>query len=140
VYPLVFKGHIYTACLKDKIYLAAMKFQVDKHLGKAYTAQQLFIAGLYHYGYIDEKTFKEYTLMYSEKLDAETTNPLTTEQLKSQQKLRKIEKDFSEAIKQWDSMNPKAQQYYIRKARKYRDTVPNAKLLLGLRREKVFSK
>ena len=134
-----FRGHVYQIMTKGKIYFEAMKFQYDKHLGKAYAAQQLFIAGLYHYGYIDEETFKKYTAMYSEKLDVEITEPLTLEQMRSQEKLAKLTKDFSNVIAQWDSMKPKAKEYYIKKAKKYRGTIPNAKLVLGLRREPVMT-
>jgi len=123
---------------KGEIYFAAMKFQCDRKLGKAYTAQQLFIAGLYHYGYIDEKTFKKYTVMYSKQL-VETTEPLTLEQMRSQEKVAKLTKEFSNIIKQWDTMSVKAKTFWIKKAKEHRDTVPNAKLLLGLRMEPVIS-
>jgi len=135
-----FRGHVYQIMTKGKIYFEAMKFQYDKHLGKAFAAQQLFIAGLYHYGYIDEETFKKYTAMYSEKLPVEITESLTPEQMRSQEKLANLTKDFSNVLKQWDSMNVKAKNYWIKKAKENRETVPNAKLVLGLRREPVMTK
>jgi len=135
-----FRGHVYQIMTKGKIYFEAMKFQYDKHLGKAFAAQQLFIAGLYHYGYIDEETFKKYTAMYSEKLPVEITESLTPEQMRSQEKLANLTKDFSNVLKQWDSMNVKAKNYWIKKAKENRETVPNAKLVLGLRMEPVMTK
>jgi hypothetical protein len=45
---------------------------------------------------------------------------------------KKLEKAFSNIIKNWKDLPPKSKTYWLQKARKYLDTVPNAKLILAL--------
>ena len=55
------------------------------------------------------------------------------EQQKEQKTMEKWNRMFSNVIKQWNTMKPENQEYYIRKAEELKDEVPNAKLVLAYR-------
>ena len=134
-----FRGHIYRVCLPAELYFSTMKFQVDKQLGKAFAGLQLFIAGLFHYDYIDKETFDLYTARYSEPLMSNASEPLTKTQIEREKKLQDLETRFSNAIKQWNSMHEDSKEYYIKKAKKYETVVSNAKLILALANGEKFT-
>ena len=133
-----FREHGLMLFLDGELYTAFIKLQADKGLGRSFAGLLPFVEGLHNLGYISKEVYEEHRKRYSQPLVAE--KPLTLKQLKKKESIAKLTKEFSNVIKQWDTMNVKAQQYWIKKASEHRDSVPNAKLLLGLRREKVFVK
>jgi len=133
-----FHEHGVMLFLDGELYTAFIRLQADKGLGRSFAGLLPFVEGLHRLGYIDQEVYEAHKERYSQPLVAE--KPLTMKQMKTQEFIVRTTKEFSDVIKQWGSMNLKAQKYYIEKAKKYRDIVPNAKLVLGLRCEKVFSK
>jgi len=131
-----FREHAVRLFLDRELYLAFIKLQADKKLGRSFAGLLPFVEGLYRLGYITEEAYESHKERYSAPLVAEKL--ITIEETKGQKKLKKIEEQFSKFIKNWDSMKPKAKQYAILKARKYRDTVSNAELVLALRYEPVM--
>lgn len=133
-----FREHGVMLFLSQELYIGFIKLQADKGLGRSFAGLLPFVEGLYSMGYITQEVYEEHKKRYSQPLVAE--KPLTLKQLKKKESIAKITKEFSNVIKQWDSMNVKAKNFWIKKAKEYRDTIPNAKLVLGLRREPVMTK
>jgi len=133
-----FREHGVMLFLSQELYLGFIKLQADKSLGRSFAGLLPFTEGLHRLGYISQEVYEAHKKRYSQPLVAE--KPLTLKQLKKNESIAKLTKEFSNVIAQWDSMNEKAKNFWIKKAKENRETVPNAKLLLGLRREKVFVK
>jgi len=64
--------------------------------------------------------------------------PITQEQITEQQELKKKEKVFSEVIEQW-TIHPslKWRNNWAKEAEKWKDRVPNAKLILALAKDEA---
>jgi len=125
-----FKEHGVMIYLDRELYLGFIRLQAEKGLGRSYAGLLPFVEGLYQMGFITQDVYETHKAKYSEPLV--TKKQLTLPQLKQKQTIEEITKEFSEVIKQWDSMKPKAKKYYIEKAEQYKDKVPNAKLVLAL--------
>lgn len=125
-----FKEHGIMLYLDRELYLAFIKLQAEKGLGRSYAGLLPFVEGLHQMGFITDKVYETHKAKYSEPLVAK--KQLTLSQLKQKETIEQVAKEFSDVINQWDSMKPEAKKYYIEKAKKYKEKVPNAKLVLAL--------
>lgn len=106
-------------------------------IGKSAAILDMINEGLFHRGFISEIVYAEMKRKYERKLleivKKEKQEPITHKQLIEQQELKKKEKLFSEVIEQWSiHPSPKWRNDWGKKAEKWKDKVPNAKLVLAL--------
>ena len=131
-----FLGHALRLYLDAQYSLALVKLRADKELGRSHAGLLVFTEGLYRLGYINQKTYDAHVKRYSKPLVAE--EPVTLkeklEQENEKKTLLKWNKTFSNIIKQWNTMKPESQEFYIKKAEELQDQVPNAKLVLAYKR------
>ena len=128
------KAHGYTVFLPPELYLAVVRLQADKQLGRVYPALYAINEGLYHLGYTSKEVYEKYAKRYSEKLIPEQ-KPLTKAEMEEQKKLEELEKLFSRVIEQWNFSRDNLQEWRakcVKQAEKWKDKVPNAKLVLAL--------
>jgi len=90
------------------------------------------VGGLFKLGYIEREIYDVYKHRYSEPLVKKVSKPLTLEELKEQEKLKRLQKHFSAVLKQWPTLREKAKKSHIVKAKQYEHKIPNAKLVLAL--------
>jgi len=133
-----FREHGVMLFLDGELYTGFIKLQADRGLGRSFAGLLPFVEGLHNLGYITQEVYEEHKRKYSQPLVAE--KPLTMKQLKKKENISKLTAAFSNVIKQWATMNVKSKNYWVEKAKEYRDTIPNAKLVLGLRMEPVMTK
>jgi hypothetical protein len=124
--------HIMKICLAPELYLAMTKYQVQKEIGKTYAGLLLLTKALYQENLITKEVCEKFVYRYSRKLVPEEPPPkLTVEQQKIKQKLDEKARSFGLAYSQWDThLEPKWRQWWINEAKKYQDTMPEAKEFL----------
>jgi hypothetical protein len=127
-----FNGHSYLLCLDYKLYLAAIKYQADHGLGKAYTGMSVFVEGLHSEGYLSDADYEVYKAKYSVGLAEGHKSPTQIHVEQSRAAERKtVNKHFGEVLSQWSGLKDSAKQYHLKEAEKHK-TLKNAKLLLDL--------
>ncbi|MGA3112308.1 MAG: hypothetical protein ABSE15_09825 [Candidatus Bathyarchaeia archaeon] len=113
--------HIMKICLAPELYMAMTKYQVQKEIGKTYAGLLLLTKALYQENLITKEVYEKFVYRYSRKLVPEEPPPkLTIEQQKIKQKLDEKARSFGLACSQW----------WIYEAKKYQDTMPEAKEFL----------
>jgi hypothetical protein len=125
--------HIMKLCLPPDLYFAVMKYQLQKELGKPYAGLQLLTKAAYQEQLITKEVYEKLMYRYSRKLiPEEQPQKLTTEQQKEKQKLDEKARSFSGALSQWNDPHPNREwrQWWINEAKKYQDTMPEAKEFL----------
>src|SRR5271157_42533 len=124
--------HVMKICLPPELYLAVTKFQVQKEIGKSCAGLLLITKAAYQEQLITKEVHEKYMYRYSRKLFAEEQpQKLTTEQQKNKQKLDEKARSFGAAYNQWTThLEPKWRQWWINEAKKWQDTMPEAKAFL----------
>jgi len=112
--------------LSKEAYIGFIKLQGDKGLGRSFAGQLIFTEGLYRLGYLSETVYHQLMDRYSQGLMS-----MPKVDVEKQKTVEKLEKDFSNVLKQWSTMNDKARQFWIRKASENKD-LKNAQLILAL--------
>jgi hypothetical protein len=130
-----FQEHRIMLCLNRQLYLAFIKLQAEKGLGRSYAGLLPFVEGLNKLGYLKEEVYEVCVKKYSEGLIQEKPKVPTKEELTRDSKLKQVEKTFSMVIEQWNF--PRKDQIkwrlnWFKKAQEYKDKIPNAKLVLAL--------
>jgi len=124
--------HIMKICLPPELYLAITRFQVQKEIGKSYAGLLLITKAALQEQLITKEVYEKYLFRYSRKLvPEEHPQKLTTEQQKDKQKIDEKARSFGSAYDQWN-LHPdvKWRQRWIDEAKKYQDTMPEAKEFL----------
>ena len=124
--------HIMKICLPPELYLAVIKFQVEKEIGKSYAGLLLLTKAAYQEKLITREDYEKFQYRYSRKLVAEEQpQKLTSEQQKEKQKMDEKARTFSLLISQWE-LHTKLEwrQRWIDEAQKWQDKIPEAKQLL----------
>jgi hypothetical protein len=130
---LLLKPHGYSVFLPPELYLAIVRLQADKQLGRAYPVLYSINEGLFHLGYISKEVYEVYEKRYSEPLIKEKPTPLTTEQLKEQEKIERLTKTFSIVLEQWNEHPSREwREKWVKESEKWKDKIPSAKLVLAL--------
>ena len=94
--------HIMKLCLPPELYLAVIKFQVQKELGKSYAGLLLVTKAAYQEKLISREVYEKYLYRYSRKLvQEEQPQRLATEQQKEKQKLDEKARTFNILPSQW---------------------------------------
>jgi hypothetical protein len=130
------KPHGFLVYLPPHLYIAVVKLQADKQLGRSYPVLFALNEGLYKLGYISKETYEVYERRYSEKLIPEEPKLLTKQEVEQQRLIKEKEKMFSMALEQWSQHPcPKWRKKWAGKAQEYKDKIPSAKLILALAQE-----
>lgn len=124
--------HVMKICLPPELYLAVTKFQVQKEISKSCAGLLLITKAAYQEQLITKEVYEKYMYRYSRKLvPEEQPQKLTTEQQKNKQKLDEKARSFGAAYNQWTThLEPKWRQWWINEAKKWQDTMPEAKAFL----------
>jgi len=122
--------------------LALAKLQVDRNLGRSYSGLLALTEGLHVLGCLNDAAYKALKERYSQKLECtvvvapeQPRPPHTLSEAKEQARLKKIESNLSDVIKQWNTMKPQSRDYWVKQAEEYKDKVSNAKMVLALASE-----
>ena len=124
--------HIMKLCLPPELYLAIIKYQAKKDLGKSYAGLQLVNKALYQENLISKEVYEKFLYRYSRKLVPEEEPPrLTSEQQKEKQKLDEKARTFRMLPSQWDiHTDQEWRQRWINDAINWQDKIPEAKEFL----------
>ena len=113
--------------------MGLIKLQAGKELGRSFAGLYALNEGLFKLGFVDEETYLKYEDKYSSKLVAQQSEPLTLKSVADQAKLKDLEKQFSDVLKQGvNTLSEKSRKYWVSKAVEYQDKISNAKLILDL--------
>lgn len=127
------KPHGFLIYLPPQLYIAIVKLQADKQLGRCYPVLYALNEGLFRLGYIPKETYETFEKRYSQKLITEEPKPLTKQEAEQLKLLQKKEKTFSMVLDQWNiHHSQKWRNGWLKEAQKYKDKIPNAKLILAL--------
>lgn len=121
-----FKEHGVLIYLATPLYRAFIKLQADMELGRSYAALLPFVEGLYSMGYISQEVYSRYRAKYSKPLPVQKS----LSQVHEQQRLKQLEKQFSQVAQEWDTLKTGSQRYWLKKAGENR-TVPHAQAILA---------
>jgi len=129
------KPHGFLIYLPPHLYIAVVRLQADKQLGRSYPVLYALNEGLYKLGYISKETHEIYEKRYSEKLIHEGPKPPTKQEQEEQRLIEEKTRTFSMVLEQWNEKHPSPDWHnrWIIEAEKYVDRVPSAKLILALR-------
>ena len=121
--------HIMKICLAPELYMAMTAYQVQKGIGRPYAGLLLLTKALYQEKLITKEVYEKFVYRYSRKLvPEEPPLKLTVEQQRNKQKLDEKARSFGAAYSQWDMhLDPEWRQWWINEAKKYQDTMPEAK-------------
>jgi len=127
------KPHGFLIYLPPQLYIAIVKLQADKQLGRCYPVLYALNEGLFRLGYISRETYETFEKRYSQKLVTEEPKPLTKQEAEQLKLLQEKEKTFSMVLDQWNiHHSQKWRNGWFKEAEKYKDKIPNAKLILAL--------
>jgi len=130
------KPHGFLIYLPPQLYIAIVKLQADKQLGRCYPVLYAINEGLFRLGYISRETYETFEKRYSQKLIKEEPQPLTKQEAKQLELLKEKEKAFSNVLDQWNiHPSPEWRKGWLKEAQKYKDRIPNARLILALANE-----
>jgi len=118
--------------LSSELNMGLVDLQHKKRLGRSYAGLLALTEGLYSLGCISQEVYEKFKIKYSDPLVQKKAESLTKEQIEREKRLKDIETQFSNVIKQWNTMTEKSRQHYIKKAKKYETVISNAKLVLAL--------
>lgn len=129
-----FTSHQLRLYLDKQLYLALIKLQADKELGRSYAGLLIFNEGLHQLGYINQKQYETHKKRYSIPLTKDPQQ-VTLEEHESIHKRKKLNEQFLNVIEQFSAIKPHARDYWIRKARENGE-LDNARRLLALVEER----
>ena len=133
-----FKEHGLLLYFDNPLYMAFVKVQADKNLGRSYAGLRLLVQGLFDMGYITKSQYLRYKERYETPLGKEPTQ-LTLTETPRHEELTRLDKTLAKVIEQWDlhGADERWKETWLKTARENGD-LPNAKKLLvyvGQRKE-----
>jgi hypothetical protein len=117
---LVFKEHGVVLYLPKKLYIAWIKLQADKGLGRSFAGLLPFVEGMYSLEYITKDVYEEYFYKYSVPLSPKFEVLLSEEERKQKDFLEGKNRQFRGQFEQWnDHLELKWRQNVLAEAKKY---------------------
>jgi hypothetical protein len=128
--------------MPSELNIAFIKFQAEKELGRSYAGLYLLNDALFRHGCISQETYKIYEQKYGEKLvkaKEVESKPLMKVKMEEDQKLKDLDKQFKNAVDQWE-LHPSIEwrRKWVKLAEKWKDKIPNAKLVLEFANKEVI--
>jgi len=132
------RNHGFLVYLPPQLYIAVVKLQADKELGRIFPVLYAINEGLFRLSYISQEAYETFEKRYSQKLIKEEPKPPTKQEETQLELLKEKEKAFSKVLDQWNlHPSPKWRNGWLKEAQKYKDKIPNAKLVLALANEET---
>lgn len=130
-----FQEHCLRLFLSKELYIAFIKLQADRSLGRSYAGLLPFVEGLHLMGYLNESQYEAHKKKYSISLNQDPKQ-VTLEENEKLQESKKLNKLFGQIIDQFDLHKDKPGwvDLWFHKAEKNGE-IPNAKKLLALVQE-----
>jgi hypothetical protein len=125
-----FQDHYVRLFLDRELYVAFIRLQADKTLGRSFAGLLPFVEGLYHMGYLNREQYEKHREKYSDMLVGKKQLTLveTQEMEKSIQQVRY----FKAVADQWETLKPEQRAKHLKKAIDARAKVPEAELIIQL--------
>lgn len=128
-----FHEHGLVLYLSPELYLALVKLQADRTLGRCYAGLSALIEGFYRLGYLSKEDYEELSKRYNKPL-IRKKEP-TSAQLKEHEEIERLEKHFLNVSRQWPQLSNRVRNGHVRNARLWVGKVKNANLILQLESE-----
>lgn len=129
-------SHIHPVFLPAELYVGISKVQAELEIGKSAALLLMITEGLHQGDFIRPEVYEAYKKRYETELvkvvRPVATEPLTREQLEQKKKQENLNTQFERVADQWNIHDSEWQAKWVRFADEYKDTIPNAKRLLGL--------
>jgi hypothetical protein len=125
-----FQDHYLRLFLDKELYVALIRLQADKGLGRSYAGLLPFVEGLYHMGYINLDVYQKHVAKYSESLTKK--KQLTLAETLEMEKNIQQARYFKAVADQWEMLTPSQQQAHLKRALAARTNVPEAELIITL--------
>jgi hypothetical protein len=124
-----FQEHKIMLFLSKELYLAFIKLQSDRGLGRSYAALTPFVEGLYSLGYISKEVYEVHKQRYSAPLLVQKTLPAVVDREEDQ-----LNKSLGAVFEQWKMLKPQARTHWFNIALQHSE-LENAKRILALEQE-----
>ena len=135
-----FNEHGVLIYLNPSLYMAFIKLQGDKELGRSYAGLLAFNEGMHSLKYISDKEYEANKAKYSQKIvvNAEPEKPRTLEQVNVKKEHDAMARAFSGVLSQWNltHSDPHWREKWVEKARVWKDEIPSASMILDLENDK----
>jgi len=125
-----FQEHKVMLFLDKELYVAFIRVQADKAIGRSYAGLLPFVEGLYHMGYINREIYEKHVLKYSDKLVAK--KQLTLAETQDMEKNIQLARFFKAVAEQWETLKPEQRAAHLKRALVARSKVPQAELIIKL--------
>jgi len=120
-----FREHGVHLFLDRELYVAFIKLQADRGLGRSYAGLLPFVEGLHQMGYLTQEVYEDHVKRYSKPLIVQRTLPEVVDVQANQ-----LNKALSMVSEQWDEHpNPEWRSKWLNAAREH-SQLSNAKLVL----------
>jgi hypothetical protein len=125
-----FQEHYLRLFLDKELYVALIKVQADKSLGRSYAGLQVFTEGLFHMGYINRETYEVHMQKYSDKLVGK--KQLTLAETQEMEKNIQLARFFKAVAEQWETLSLEQRAAHMKRALAAKAKVPEAELIIQL--------
>jgi len=125
-----FQEHKVMLFLDKELYVAFIRLQADKTIGRSYAGLLPFVEGLYHMGYINRDVYQTHVQRYSDKLVGK--KQLTLAETQEMERNIQLAKLFEAIAKQWGNLTQEQQQAHFKRALTLRQKIPQAELIIQL--------
>ena len=120
-----FQEHKVMLFLSKPLYMAFIKLQADRDLGRSFAALLPFVEGLYHMGYISKEVYEAHRARYSKPLIRQKELVSIAEQKRATE----LNKVLAGVLAQWNDHSEEWRRKWIERARENAE-LPNAQLIL----------
>jgi hypothetical protein len=124
--------HIIKICLAPELRSAVIKYMAKHDLDKQFAILHLLTKALHAEQLISREVYEVYSYRYSRKLVSDIEHVMTQEQLKEKQLIEQKARTFSMVLDQWHIHGEEWRRKWVLEAEKWKDKIPNAKLVLDL--------
>ena len=125
-----FQEHYVRLFLDKELYVAFIKLQADKTLGRSYAGLLAFTEGLFHMGYINREVYETHVKKYSDKLVGK--KQLTLAETQEMEKNIQLARFFKAVAEQWETLSPEQRAAHLKRALAAKAKVPEAELIIQL--------
>ncbi len=129
-----FQEHKVMLFLDKDLYVAFIRVQADKAVGRSYAGLLPFVEGLYHMGYIKRDVYEKHMLKYSDTLISK--KQLTLAETLEMEKNIQLARFFKAVAEQWETLKPEQRAQHLKRALTARAKVPQAELIINLSQRK----
>jgi hypothetical protein len=134
-----FREHGILLYLSPSLYMAFIKLQGDKGLGRSFAGLLAFNEGMHNLKYVTDEDYEVNKLKYSRKLLEKEVpqKPLTSQQVTVKKEHDEMSRAFSGVLSQWNMTHndPHWKEKWIKKAEVWKDKIPSASMIIDLKNQ-----